>query len=69
MPFHTSRPVARILGGVVLFQEKWTFFKIENNMNTACKACKFLGGLGACSPRKFFKIRCCEIEFGGNFSQ
>ena len=28
-----------------------------------------LGGLGACPPRKFLKKKCCEIEFGGSFSQ
>ena len=37
-------------------------------MNMACEACQFLGGLGACPPGNFLKIRCCKIEFGSNFS-
>ena len=29
---------------------------------------RLLGGLGACPPRKFLKIRCFEFESGGNFN-
>ena len=39
------RPIARILGGVVLFQEKVDLLKIENSMNMVCEACRGSGGM------------------------
>ena len=33
----------------------------EGTNDGVCISMHALGGVGACSPRKMFKIRCCEI--------
>jgi len=36
---------------------------------TSMQGMLLLGGLGACPPRKFLKIKCSEIDSGGIFYQ
>jgi len=54
---YSSRPIARILGGVVLFQEKVDLLKkLKIVWTWHAKHVGFSGGLGACPPRKFKKL-------------
>ena len=60
------RPVARILGGVVLFRKKWTF-KIENSMNMTCEACWLLEVWG--HPPQEILANNCMLLYATNWYQ